>query len=72
MNVFVDTSVFFKWVYWFKKHKKLDFVRKKQRKYDFVVSGYVINEILDNKHKLWKKLTDDDIFSILKVIFEKI
>ena len=71
MKVFVDTSIFFKWLYGFKKYWRLDFVKKMQQKYNFIISGYVINEILDNKHKLWKNLTDKDIFSILKRIFEK-
>jgi len=65
MRVFVDTSVFFKWLYWFFRYWKLKFLEEIFKIYEFVISNYVINELLEKREKISKDLSEKDFLRLL-------
>lgn len=72
MKVFVDSSVLFKWMMWFIKYKELTFLERlfeKFSSYEFVVSTYVLEEILMHHEKF--KLSKYDLENYLITFIEK-
>ena len=71
-RVFVDTSIFFKWIMWFVRYKKLSFLEKffnEFSNYKFYVSTYVIEESILHRDKL--KLSKSQMETIILDFLKK-
>jgi len=67
MKIFVDSSIFFKWIYGFLKYEHLNIVSRILEQWNkLYISEYVINELID---KIWKFKyikTENELVDVLR------